>query len=150
MRTSCAEVQPASVCAANTLVRSLSTLTCVTFGGIFCNFDKCRELFIEPDVMDFNDDPGFDDDMPMEGDDFDFTLNAVDVDDDDDDMEEVSITSSPTVNQKGKGKAFPGRPAVRQAKEWATDDQLLLGKANCEASWASRCGQRWVMVLRRV
>ena len=55
----------------------------VTYCGILCNFDKCRELFIEPDVMDFNDDPGFDDDMPMEGDDFDFTLDAVDVDDDD-------------------------------------------------------------------
>ena len=32
----------------------------------------------------------------------------VDVDDDDDDMEEVSIPSSPTVDRKGKGKAFPG------------------------------------------
>ena len=25
-----------------------------------------------------------------------------------------------------------------------------LGNANCEASWLARCGQRWVMALRRV
>ena len=28
--------------------------------------------------------------------------------------------------------------------------QPLLGKANCAASWLARCGQRWVMALRRV
>ncbi len=28
--------------------------------------------------------------------------------------------------------------------------QPLLGNANCAASWLARCGQRWVMALRRV
>ncbi len=28
--------------------------------------------------------------------------------------------------------------------------QPLLGKANCAASWLARCGQRWVIDLRRV